>query len=85
MKKPENPSVFPWNELMSIHKDNVYHQNEGLELRDYFAAKAIPEMVRQWSRFEKSIDFKDMNQGDAENIAEQSYAISDAMLKQREK
>ena len=59
---------------------------EGMTLRDYFAAKAMPvamETLRQdWT--------KDMgeewywNRSELELIAEHSYKLADAMLKARE-
>ncbi len=83
-EKPNNPKAFPSGTADTGEKFGDSPLNEGMTLRDYFAAKALPEIIRQWSRFDKSIDYKDSNQGDAENITEQSYYLADAMLKQRE-
>jgi hypothetical protein len=74
-KKPKNIDAFPC--------DNKNEGYRGMTLRDYFASKALPEVLQHWQRMQRQIDFED-RQGDAENIAIQSYLIADAMLKQRE-
>jgi hypothetical protein len=51
---------------------HAHGQDEGMTLRDYFAAKAMQGYVGQG----KSYDFAD--------IAQASYRLADAMLKARE-
>jgi hypothetical protein len=49
------------------------HKEEGMELRDYFAAKAMPEV--RWTRAADEIL----------KSARDCYAIADAMMEAREK
>ncbi len=51
-------------------KQNEY---EGMDLRDYFASKALTGLLT-----EASIDYKD------DAIAELAYSLADAMMKARE-
>ena len=71
-KKPENPSAF------SNESNDVDYK--GMTLRDYFAAKAMQGICADGHTFwdNRSI------QGEPTNIATLSFAISEAMLKQRE-
>lgn len=71
-KKPENLSAFP-NTIVNDHGIIITGQN-GMNLRDYFAAKAL-------SGLQANIG---TNKWSAEKYAKSSYEISDAMLKQRE-
>lgn len=67
-EKPENPSAFPL--LSPIDKI----MNEGMTLRDYFANSAMQGMC-----------VEAVKTGLLKNqIAEISYSLADAMLKQRE-
>ena len=52
------------------------HRSEGMELRDYFAAKALPALLHA--------DSKPWG-GNFEFHAEQAYKFADAMMKAREK
>ena len=52
------------------------HREEGMDLRDYFAAKAVEGLINHYD-FEK---FRD----DHTRIAMWSYEMADAMLKARE-
>lgn len=64
-KKPSNPYAFPVT-------DGTTFVNDGMTLRDYFAAKAM-------------IYFIEANHGNfSENAASQIFYIADEMLKQRE-
>jgi hypothetical protein len=68
--KPNNPNAFPYSAL-SPEGPSVYKDNEGMTLRDYFAAKAMQSI------FEETCSYS--------TIAERSYEMADAMLKEREK
>ena len=60
-------------------------ENEGMTLRDYFAAKIITAIIPQPITCE---DFDDINNesGDCINVfAKTAYLIADAMIKEREK
>ena len=50
--------------------------NQGMTLRDYFAAKALPTLLREY-RDEVEAG------GTGFNVSEAAYAIADAMLKAR--
>lgn len=51
-----------------------YDENNGMDLRDYFAAKAIPSLVKT---FENHITTPD-------DVAKLAYKYADAMIKARE-
>jgi hypothetical protein len=80
----DNPSAFP---VHAKYEDETV-LNEGMTLRDYFAAKAMP------LAYKINKDTNDANIGeghwvwDAEDwayVSETAYAIADAMMKEREK
>ena len=48
-------------------------ENQGMELRDYFAAKAMQAMIAETSLT-----------ATPEEFAQRSYMVADAMIKQRE-
>ena len=70
-EKPENPQAFP----RGVTHDSIYggrvHGESGMTLRDYFAAKALPEFMTD------EVHYEDM--------AKWSYELADAMLKERSK
>ena len=49
------------------------HRSEGMDLRDYFAAKAMQGLTAKYG-----------NDGDPETRSKESYRLADAMLKARE-
>lgn len=61
---PSNPPAFP-NEV------GYKHQQGGMTLRDYFAAKALSNAYTQ-------------HDGNPDKVAEWAYTVADAMLKARE-
>jgi len=60
-EKPNNPHAF------------ANSWNEGMTLRDYFAAKVI-----------SNVEISHISQGFETEIAVRAYILADAMLKQRE-
>ena len=65
----KNPPAFP------LHPEHWQEENQGMTLRDYFAASFV----------ESGHIFKSMSDGNTpELVAEQAYALADAMLKARE-
>ena len=66
------PSVEP------IYRDDVIgvRENSGMDLRDYFAAKAMEQVIFQYTS-----DCKNIQEIDAKFC----YMIADAMMKAREK
>lgn len=65
---PSNPPAFP----LDLGSGD-YH--EGMELRDYFAAKALP---LAWQAFDDPMAI------DYHHVAREAYELADAMLKARE-
>jgi|APGre2960657373_1045057.scaffolds.fasta_scaffold272068_2 hypothetical protein len=64
-----------------INEDGASAHQSGMDLRDYFAAKAMPAIIQDW--------YKDgLPCGDDDNaygIATVAYLVADAMMKAREK
>lgn len=82
-KKPDNPAAFP------ILDPNSSFYNVGMTLRDYFAAKAMQAIVQNYYHSTESQKYICQawlgRKGTVkEHISIDSYAIADAMLKQRE-
>ncbi len=82
--KPENPKVFP--DPMRGAESSFINQyphklHEGIDLRDYFAAKAMQGfMGRSWSHIKVKDDYELLGRW-----AKSSYILADAMLKERGK
>ena len=66
-----NPSAFP---VHAKYEDETV-LNEGMTLRDYFAAKAMQGMLSACTGW---------SEAGIERLAKCSYMTADAMLKQRE-
>jgi len=60
----ETPTAFP------LHPEHWQEENQGMTLRDYFAAKAMQALI------DKEVFFDD--------VAESAYKVADHMLKARE-
>lgn len=77
-KKPENPKAFPNTD------PNYFGANDshGMDLRDYFAAKAMQGFIPANSA--GCFGGYKIESNDINNLAKLSYEIADAMLKQRE-
>ena len=82
----DNPPAFPtsdWDE-----NDKAYKMH-GITMRDYFAAKALPTVLKRWT--EDAIRDKELSllelDGDptdlATCVAEECYAMADAMMEAR--
>ena len=56
----------------------------GMTLRDYFAAKALPEIMREWDMERRGVDGSGCFDEHVPLMAEESYRMADAMLKARE-
>jgi hypothetical protein len=80
--KPQNPSAFARPFSMDAYGDHETPQDaqEGMTLRDYFAAAAIqPLLVAATPGY----TFEDGSTV-AQNLAKDAYLVADAMLKARE-
>lgn len=73
--KPKNPEAFP--KLSEIG----YPSQNGMSLRDYFAAEALNGICANSLANYGMIS----NNAEPDYIAKRCYQIADAMLKQREK
>ena len=68
---------------MKAFPDGYTHHQQGMELRDYFAAKAVQSLwVLGPTQFIKRA--KKENKTPEELVAELSYALADHMMKARE-
>jgi hypothetical protein len=77
--KIENPPAFP-------NTDGETFCNDGMTLRDYFAAKAMQATITNQVAVEEHIKEADEEEIDlGEYLAKTVYAIADAMLKERGK
>ena len=61
---------------------NLEAWRHGMELRDYFAGRVLPEMLARWMRL-GSIYREDITL--SQKIAKDCYVIADAMLEERKK
>jgi hypothetical protein len=72
----------------TIDNEGYQIDHQGMDLRDYFAAKALPLSYQFWMHdyFEFDFDDGDENRGISSNtplIAETAYSLADAMMKAR--
>jgi hypothetical protein len=68
--KNRSTKAFPHNYERLDHP--AFVQSEGMNLRDYFAAKAMQTLVSKYG-----------NQGDYEKCAEEAFNFADALMKAR--
>ena len=74
MTKETGGPAFP-RPASEAHQHGMHSPQEGISMRDYFAAKALPLMMHaDIGRWE----------GNYQRHAEQAYKYADAMLKARE-
>lgn len=75
--KPANPPAFPQAQCSQcgVSHDAHVDADHGMELRDYFAAKAMQALIP--AHHQNPYTF-------AELVAEKAYEYADAMLKERE-
>jgi len=69
MNKPTGGAAFPVPEM------GTNERYQGMTLRDYFAAKALPSIV-------SSCDWED-EECTVQSMAEDAYSLADAMLAER--
>ncbi|EON13122.1 hypothetical protein [Pandoraea sp. SD6-2] len=58
----------------------------GMTVRDYFAAKALPEAIKGWDEWRKGDQNPEPNKdwtSSCEQIAEDAYKMADAMIRAR--
>lgn len=73
----KNPPAFPKTGNITMDQGSEYDSidQDGMTLRDYFAAKAMNKLIIK----------KDGNRRLVKNVAVSSYELADAMLKERSK
>lgn len=77
MSDPTGGPAFPSKQ----HYADTYASG-GITLRDYFAAKAIPELLAY--ELSPKGAYQHVCESSADGIAHNAYAIADAMLRVRE-
>lgn len=84
-KKVENPPAFPKAAFYHEHGGTDSPQ-EGLSLRDYFAAKAMASMFAgDGAQMVANLDGRYDETNWTEIVSLNAYEIADAMLKERSK
>lgn len=68
-----NPTAFP---VQSVYIEDQETNSRGMTLRDYFAAKAMQGLLRQYPDH--------LMNSPANEVACDAYSMADAMLKARE-
>lgn len=83
MSKNNGGPAFPWVTCGAEGYIGQGGANEGMTLRDYFAAAALPPILAstEWREKPGPKEWQDRMQ----KVAESAYAIADAMLAEREK
>ena len=66
----KNPPAFP------LHPEHWQEENQGMTLRDYFAAQAMQALLRQYPDH--------LMNSPASEVASDAYSMADAMMKVRE-
>lgn len=90
MSPNDGGPAFP-RPLSKLSSDEISHDQEGMTLRDYFAAQALvcPEVSTPLEFIEQEHSEMSPNQRDAARayhfkaMAQRSYALADAMLAAR--
>ncbi|KHT21026.1 hypothetical protein [Pectobacterium brasiliense] len=76
MSKETGGSAFPM--LGNVGFNSDWQMDEGMTLRDYFAAKAMSAFISRWNGCDSYNEA-----GIYQRAAEHSYEAADAMLKAR--
>ncbi len=80
MSKQTGGQAFPRQQWDYDGQNNVLqYQEEGMTLRDYFAAKALSG----WLASYPESNCHPVAAGNADEVAKQAYMLADAMLKAR--
>lgn len=60
------------------------HREEGMELRDYFAAKALSALMYKAYKDMERGDYDELGSSWLDGLAEEAYELADALLIARE-
>lgn len=86
MSKENNGGpAFPQTQTLDVENPNGFVSGSdvgegGMTLRDYFAAKSLPSVIKFWASSCEGFDLLDVQ----DCIAAEAYAMADAMLKERD-
>lgn len=81
--QPENPPAFPIAAAVSPMGDLLQPDSWGMTLRDYFAAAALPVVVKAVTEGALTLRCLEGEQGNGHAIARAAYEMAGAMLKAR--
>lgn len=86
--EPDNPKVFP--DPMRGAESSIINQfphklHEGIDLRDYFAAKAMQSLLSNQGNIEYIPDADKARNKLLNSLSKDAFDVADAMLKEREK
>lgn len=87
MSKEDNGGpAFPQTQTLDVENQIGFVSGndvgEGcMTLRDYFAAKSLPSVIKFWASSCEGFDLLDVQ----DSIADEAYAMADAMLEARNK
>ena len=76
-------SAFPRPYSYAEDVDEVHFAQNGMTLRDYFAAKALPEVMAAYDRNSADDDYTVWDEKNKRLIAITAYDFADAMLEAR--
>ncbi len=76
-------SAFPRPYSYAEDVDEVHVAQKGMTLRDYFAAKALPEVMAAYDRNSADDDYTVWDEKNKRLIAITAYDFADAMLEAR--
>lgn len=71
--------------MKAFPKTSSYDENNGMNLRDYFAAKAMQGMMSDDNEYEEEVLRRENYEEFCVLIAESAYTMADVMMRVREK
>lgn len=81
-KIDDGGAAFPMGIPEGAHHGHSLHKQQGMSLRDYFAAAALPCALQAWKHHFKITNEPEEWAGHFE-LASEAYDIADAMLQAR--
>lgn len=65
-------------------RDGVWYTEDGMDLRDYFASKAMVALIPMYREMFMDGTFEDWYEDATADMVTGAYQIADAMMKERE-
>ena len=78
MSKPKQPSAFPHDQ-----RDSHSMWSDGMTLRDYFAAKALPVVFEDFFTGLRLEEYAHPGETWRRGVAKEAFRIADAMIEER--